>query len=251
MAVKMLLVEDDRRVASFVARGLEAEGYAVELARDGREALAMARSNPYDLMILDRMIPHIDGLQVCRTLREEGCESRILMLTAKDGLQDKIDGLTGGADDYLTKPFAFDEFLARITALIRRSRQETGATGAQAPMLSVGNLRLDVGGKRAWRGDREIPLTGREYALLVYLMENAETVVSRSRLLSDVWNLGFDPGSKLVDVYIRYLRRKVDPDGAPPMIRTVRGFGYMIAAASEEADLPGNGPSEKPTDGER
>jgi two-component system OmpR family response regulator len=235
MTVKILLVEDDRRVASFVTRGLEAEGYVVDLARDGREALGMIHAYPYRIAILDRMIPYIDGLQVCRTLRGEGSEMLVLMLTAKDSLQDTVDGLTCGADDYLTKPFAFDELLARIGALLRRAPRHGGVPNS---VLVVGDLRLDKASKRVWRGTREIMLTAREYAVLAYLMENVDAVVSRSRLLSEVWNLSFDPGSKLVDVYIRYLRQKLDADGDAEMIRTVRGFGYMITLAEPKDGLP-------------
>jgi DNA-binding response OmpR family regulator len=237
MSAKLLLVEDDKRVASFVVRGLEAEGYVVDHAKDGREALAMARTYPYAVIVLDRMIPHVDGLQVCRALREENCATLVLMLTAKDSLQDKLDGLSGGADDYLTKPFAFDELLARIGALLRRS--PALPAGAAESVLSVADLRLDLAAKRAWRDGREIPLTVREFGLLACLMRNADAVVSRSRLLSEVWNLSFDPGTKLVDVYIRYLRRKVDRDRQVPLIQTVRGFGYMIVSGPMPAGPPG------------
>jgi two-component system OmpR family response regulator len=235
MTVKILLVEDDRRVASFVTGGLEAEGYAVDLARDGREALAMTRACPYRIAILDRMLPCIDGLQVCRTLRGEGSDMLVLMLTAKDSLQDTVDGLTCGADDYLTKPFAFDELLARIGALLRRAPRQVGVPGS---VLVVGDLRLDKASKRVSRGAREIVLTAREFALLACLMENAGAVVSRGRLLREVWNLSFDPGTKVIDVYIRYLRQKLDAAVDAGMIRTVRGFGYMITLAAQEGGLP-------------
>jgi two-component system OmpR family response regulator len=226
---KVLLVEDDPRIASFVRRGLEAEGYAVDAAGTAAVALALAGNHPYPLVILDRMLPDADGLEVCRELRAQGSSSLVLMLTARDGLQDKIDGLKGGADDYLTKPFAFDELLVRIEALLRRARPSAGAAGAAAPQtLAVGDLRLDLAAKAAWRGERRIPLTAKEFTLLAYLMANAGAVVSRPQLLSNVWGLSFDPGTKVVDVYIRYLRRKVDGEGEAQLIRTVRGFGYMV-----------------------
>jgi DNA-binding response OmpR family regulator len=233
--MKILLVEDDPRIASFVKRGLEAEGYTVDYADNGEDALAMARETAYPLVILDRMLPGLDGLEVCRMLRRERRDGCVLMLTAKDSLQDKVEGLKGGADDYLTKPFAFDELLARMGALLRRASKPVAE-----PVLRVGDLVLDPAVKRVRRGDREIALTAKEFSVLAYLMAHAGTVVSRSRLLSNVWELGFDPGTKVVDVYIRYLRRKIDLEGEKPLIRTLRGFGYMIsaepAAAGEEDD---------------
>jgi DNA-binding response OmpR family regulator len=172
------------------------------------------------------MMPGPDGLEVCRRLREAGNRSLVLMLTAKDAPQDKIDGLKGGADDYLTKPFAFGEVLARIEALLRRSRPaEKPAT------LRVGDLSLDAPTRTAVRGERRIALTAKEYALLEYLMQMAGTVVTREELLSNVWNLTFDPGTKVIDVHIRFLRRKIDDGEAVPLIRTVRGFGYKIDPA--------------------
>lgn len=225
MTARLLLVEDDRRIVSFLQRGLEAEGYRVEVARDGRQAIALAGAEEFALIILDRMLPGLDGLSVCARLREGRIASRILMLTAKDALQDKVEGLKGGADDYLTKPFAFDELLARIEALLRRSE-----TPKDPSVLVVGDLRLDLAAKKVWRSGRAIDLTAKEFTLLAYLMANTGSVVSRAKLLSNVWSLSFDPGTKLVDVYIRYLRRKID-DGSPePMIRTVRGFGYILVA---------------------
>ena len=224
---KILLVEDDPRIARFIKRGLEAEGYVVDSAENGDDALAMARDTAYPLIVLDRMLPGLDGLEVCRLLRRERRDSSILMLTAKDSLQDKIDGLKGGADDYLTKPFAFDELIARMEALLRRASKPTSD-----PVLNVGDLVLDLGSKRVRRGDREIALTAKEFNLLAYLMEHAGSVVSRTRLLNNVWGLSFDPGTKVVDVYIRYLRRKIDGDGEAPLIKTVRGFGYLLDRSS-------------------
>ena len=221
---RLLLVEDDQRIVSFLQRGLKAENYSVEVARDGAAGLELARSGEFALVILDRMLPGLGGLEICARLREEGSNSLILMLTAKDGLQDKIAGLKSGADDYLTKPFAFGELLARIEALLRR-KGETSLAGA---ILRVGDLALDLAAKTVRRGGRQIDLTPKEFALLGYLMSNAGVVVSRQTLLANVWGMNFDPGTKVVDVYIRYLRLKVDRDSDKPIIRTVRGFGYTM-----------------------
>jgi two-component system, OmpR family, response regulator len=225
VSTRVLLVEDDPLIVSFLQRGLEAEGYDITVASDGRQALELAGSGDFALIILDRILPVIDGLGVCQTLREEGNGSLILMLTARDTLQDKIDGLRGGADDYLTKPFAFDEVIARIEALLRRA-----STTRSHTMLRCDDLRLDLAAKTAWRGGRKIVLTAREFALLEYLIANAGTVVTRETLLKDVWGLGFDPGTNVVDVCIRYLRRKIDEGESKPLIQTVRGFGFTIAS---------------------
>jgi DNA-binding response OmpR family regulator len=220
----VLLVEDDPRIVSFVKRGLEAEGYVLDVVANGRDALTIAGERDHALVILDRMLPDLDGLDVCRLLRNSGSQSMILMLTAKDALQDKLDGLGSGADDYMTKPFAFDELLARMQALLRRGPYRT-----EGQVLTVGNLVVDPTEHRVHRGEREIALTAKEFALLTYLMRNAGKVVSRARLLSNVWGYSFEPGTKVVDVYIRYLRRKIDEGEATPLIHTVRGFGYKIA----------------------
>lgn len=222
--MKILVVEDDRRIADFLSRGLTSEGYQVTVAADGRDGLERMRSGEFELVILDRMLPYVDGLEVCRLARRERLTALILMLTAKDGLQDKIDGLKGGADDYLTKPFSFDELLARLEALKRRRpAEDTQAT------LAVGPLTLDPESRRVTCRGREISLTVREFELLRFLMANAERVVSRQRLLNNVWDYTFDPGTKVVDVYIRYLRKKLEDDGPPFIIQTVRGVGYKIS----------------------
>jgi len=227
VTARVLLAEDDVRIASFLTRGLRAEGYTVEHTRDGRHALDAALSGTFELLILDRLLPGMEGLEVCRNLRGQGNQTRVLMLTAKDALQDKVEALKGGADDYVTKPFALDELLARIEALLRRPEGEP----RDSAVLEVGELRLDFAAKAAFRRDRRLALTAKEFALLAHLMENADTVVSRSRLLSSVWGRNFDPGTKVVEVYIRYLRRKVDEGEARQLIRTVRGFGYMISSS--------------------
>jgi two-component system OmpR family response regulator len=222
---RILLVEDDDRIVGFIKRGLEAEGYVVDLANNGEDALAMVRETSYSLIILDRVLPGIDGLEVCRMLQRERRENLVLMLTARDSLQDKVEGLRGGADDYLTKPFAFDELIARMEALLRRGT----STGAD-PVLRVGDLLLDPTSKKVWRGEREISLTAKEFRLLSYMMSHSGAVISRTRLLNNVWDLSFDPETKVVDVYIRYLRRKIDGTEEQPLIKTVRGFGYVISA---------------------
>jgi DNA-binding response OmpR family regulator len=222
---KLLLVEDDPRIARFVKRGLEAEGYAVDTVDRGEDALELCRSADYPLIVLDRMLPDMDGMEICAALRREGQPSLVLMLTAKDALQNKIEGLQAGADDYLTKPFAFDELLARLQALLRRSQPRR-----DEPVMRVEDLSLDPATRKARRGDREITLTVKEYLLLSYLMQNAGQVLSRTRILNHVWGYSFDPGSKVVDVYIRYLRQKVDHTDEAPLIRTVRGFGYTLSA---------------------
>ena len=222
---KVLLVEDDPRIARFIKRGLEAESYAVDVAERGAAALERCRDIDYPLIILDRMLPDMDGLDVCRRLRENAHGACILMLTARDARQDKVEGLRVGADDYLTKPFAFDELLARMAALQRRGRYRS-----EAPqVLQVGDLMLDLGSRKVVRGNRQIALTAREFALLSYLMANAGKAVSRTKLLANVWEYGFDPGTKIVDVYVRYLRSKIDVDCEKPLIQTVRGVGYSIS----------------------
>jgi DNA-binding response OmpR family regulator len=170
------------------------------------------------------MLPGVDGMEVCRLLRQEKRQCLILMLTAKDALEDKVEGLHGGADDYLTKPFAFEELLARMSALLRR-----GAYRPTEPVLKVGDLTLDPASRKVHRGEREIWLTPKEFMLLTFLMENAGTVLSRTRILNHIWRYSFDPGTKVVDVYIRYLRKKIDTGEEKPLIKTVRGFGYSIS----------------------
>jgi DNA-binding response OmpR family regulator len=226
--MNILIVEDDRRIASFLSRGLAAEGYQVTVAEDGRDGLEHIRQGGFDLVILDRMLPYLNGLEVCRIVREERRPVLILMLTAKDGIQDKVDGLKGGADDYLTKPFAFDELLARLVALKRRRSTQDDPT-----LLTVGQLSLDPASRRVVYDGRSVTLTVREFELLRYLMANADRVVSRQRLLNSVWEYGYDPGTKIVDVYIRYLRKKLGDEGPTSLIQTVRGVGYMISPRHE------------------
>jgi two-component system, OmpR family, response regulator len=222
---RILLIEDDRRIADFVRRGLQAEGHVVEWACSGPEGLQAARDGDFSLIVLDLNLPGLDGVEICRVLRSEGSAALVLMLTARDALPEKLAGLRAGADDYLTKPFAFDELVARVEALLRRPPVLAEAES----VLQVGDLTLYLKTKRARRGDREAPLTAREFALLEYLMRHRGVVLSRARLLSNVWGYSFDPGTKVLDVCIAYLRRKLDGPGEASVIRTVRGFGYQIA----------------------
>jgi two-component system, OmpR family, response regulator len=221
---KILVVEDDEGIVGFLKRGLEAEGFVVDVAADGEQALQLCRDLDYTLIILDVMLPAVDGIEVCRSLRRQMKQSLILMLTARDSVQDKIEGLRSGADDYLTKPFAIDELLARIHALLRRAPYSEPARA-----LTVGDLVLDPATRRARRGDREIELTAKEFVLLQYLMSHPETALSRSRILSNVWEHSSDTYTNIVDVYIRYLRSKIDTDNEKQLIRTVRSVGYMIS----------------------
>lgn len=229
---RILVVEDEPRVADFVSRGLRAEGYVVEIARDGRQGLELARSGGYSAVLLDLMLPGLGGRDVCMALRAAGDQTPVLMLTAMDAIEDKVDGLAIGADDYLTKPFAFDELLARLAALIRRSRLAGRPAAGPSTVLRVGDLVFDRGGMVVSRAGRRIELTGKEMAVLEMLMAAPGRVISRERILSHVWGMAEDPLTNIVDVYIRRLRRKLDEEtGGAPMIATVRGHGYRLDAA--------------------
>jgi two-component system, OmpR family, response regulator len=220
--VRILVVEDDADIADVLQRGLQAEGYRVDTVASGRDAITRTREQDYRLIILDLILPDLDGMEVCRKLRHEQSQALILMLTARDGLDDKIQGLRLGADDYLTKPFSFEELCARLQALLRRSHYRDIET-----VLRVGELTLDQTTRRVYRSDREIPLTTREFMLLEYLMANAGKILSRAQILYDVWKQDFDPQTNVVDVYTRYLRNKLG-DKTGSLIRTIRGSGYTI-----------------------
>ena len=222
--MRVLLVEDDPLIARFVAAGLREQAYAVDVAGDADDALYRASVNDYDAMILDVMIPGRDGFEVCRELRAAGSTVPILMLTARDALEDRVAGLDAGADDYLVKPFAVAELLARLRALLRRPR------GFQPARVSVGDLELDMRAQRAFRAGRELPLTTKEYALLEYLVREQGRVVSRSEIAEHVWDEQFDPVSNLIDVHVNRLRRKLDEGGERRLIHTRRGAGYMLVA---------------------
>ena len=222
--MRALVVEDEVKMAALIRRGLVEEGYAADVARTGEEALWMARATPYDAIVLDLMLPGRDGREVCRELRESGVWSPILMLTARDGVEDRANGLDSGADDYLTKPFSFAELLARLRALARRGVHE------RPTVLQVGSLRLDPATRRAWRGDTEIELSAKEFALLETFMRRAGEVLTRLELLEHAWDYGYDNRSNVVDVYVRYLREKIDRPFGLDAIETVRGAGYRLRA---------------------
>jgi DNA-binding response OmpR family regulator len=221
----ILVVEDERRLAQLVRRALEEEGHVVDVSHDGAEALDMAESTAYDLMVLDLMLPTLDGTEVCKRLRAENNDVRILMLTAKDAIEDRVQGLEAGADDYLVKPFSFAELLARVKALARRQIQ------AQPEQeLRSGELVLDLARREARRGDRVIELTAKEYQLLEFLMRNAGHVLTRTQILDHVWGYNFDSFSNVVDIYVHYLRNKIDRGFPEPLIKTIRGVGYTLKA---------------------
>jgi DNA-binding response OmpR family regulator len=219
----ILLVEDERRLAQAVRRVLEEEGHTVDVAYDGEEGLAMATETDHDVIVLDIMLPVMDGIEVCRRLRRNKIDTPVLLLTALDGVDDKVRGLDSGADDYLPKPFAFQELLARLRALSRRRVQ------AREPMeLAVDDLKLDLRRRRAERAGRVIELSPKEFNLLEFLMRNQGRVLTRTQILDHLWGYDYTPDSNLVDVYVAYLRRKVDKAGERPLIRTVRGVGYAL-----------------------
>jgi two-component system copper resistance phosphate regulon response regulator CusR len=225
--MRLLLVEDDARIARFVAKGLREQAYAVDVAGTGDDALYQAAVNTYDLVILDVMIPGRDGFAVCRELRKSGQRMPILMLTARDAVEDRIAGLDHGADDYLTKPFEFRELLARLRALMRRSGELRPAK------IAVADLVLDTGAQSAMRAGRTMTLTAKEYALLEYLARNAGRVVGRAEIAEHVWDETFDPFSNLIEVYINRVRRKIDADSPKPLLQTRRGAGYVLGTAAD------------------
>jgi two-component system copper resistance phosphate regulon response regulator CusR len=220
--MRVLLVEDDPGIARFVAKGLREQSYAVDIATTGEDALYQASLNPYDLAILDVMIPAPDGFAVCAQLRKSGLRFPILILTAKDTIDDRIHGLDTGADDYLTKPFDFGELLARLRALLRRSGE------LRPGKVAINDLVLDTAAQTASRAGRTIPLTAKEYALLEYLARNAGKVIGREEISEHVWDESFDPFSNLIEVYVNRLRRKVDSNSPKPLIHTRRGAGYVL-----------------------
>jgi two-component system, OmpR family, copper resistance phosphate regulon response regulator CusR len=221
--MRVLLVEDEPRAAAVLAKGLREHAYAVDVAGDGESAIFQAATTDYDALILDIMLPHKDGLAACRAIRRSGNTVPILMVTARDAVEARIEGLDCGADDYLVKPFDFGELLARLRAVIRRGRQPL-----LPDRIAIGALTLDTRGRRALVDGREIALTAKEYALLEYLARRAGDVVSRGEIAEHVWDEHFDPLSNVVDVYIQRLRRKIEDAGADPPIRTRRGEGYQL-----------------------
>jgi two-component system OmpR family response regulator len=220
--VRVLIVEDQPKLAALLARGLREEGHAADVAGRGEDTLWMALAAQYDAIVLDIMLPGIDGLETCRELRRQQVWTPVLMLTARDAVGDRVTGLDAGADDYLTKPFSFDELLARLRALTRRVPAERPVT------VEVGDLRLDPAAHRAWRGETELDLSAKEFALLELLMRRPGNVLTRGQLLEGAWDMSYERRSNVVDVYIRYLREKIDRPFGSDTIETVRGVGYRL-----------------------
>jgi two-component system, OmpR family, response regulator len=226
--MRVLIVEDELKMASLLRRGLVEEGHAADVAPTGEDAVWMAQSHPYEAIVLDVMLPGLSGFETCRQLRNAGVWAPVLMLTARDGVDDRVAGLDVGADDYLTKPFSFAELLARLRALVRRG-------GGERPTeLIVGTLRLDPAARRAWRGQTEISLSPKEFALLEAFMRRPGQVLSRLQLLEHAWDFAYENRSNVIDVYVRYIREKVDRPFGTKSIETVRGVGYRLREADEQ-----------------
>jgi two-component system OmpR family response regulator len=222
--MRVLVVDDELRTAALLKRGLGEEGYAVDVAHEATDALWRATEFGYDAVVLDVLLPGMDGFEVCRRLRDEGCWAPVLLLTARDAVEDRVRGLDAGADDYLTKPFSFSELTARIRALIRRGSGERPVT------LQVGDLRLDPGRRQVWVGQAEVALSAKEFALLELFLSHPGQVLSRTQILEQVWDSAYDGGSNVVDQYVRYLRRKIDLPFGVVSLETVRGAGYRLRA---------------------
>ncbi|MDD3539486.1 MAG: response regulator transcription factor [Atribacterota bacterium] len=220
--MRILVVEDEKKLVEIIKKGLVEEGYSVDIALDGEEGQYMAENTPYDLVILDIMLPKKDGIAVCQELRLKEINTPILMLTAKDRVEDRVKGLDSGADDYLVKPFAFSELVARLRALLRREAL------SKSPRLQVGDLVMDTLTREVWHGEKKIELTTKEYALLEYFMRHPNVVVTRTMLMEKVWDYDFEGMSNIIDVYIRRLRFKLGEEGAKSIIETVRGAGYRL-----------------------
>jgi heavy metal response regulator len=220
--MRILIVEDEKKVARFIQQGLEEEHYSVDVAHDGERGTLLAETQGYDLLILDVMLPKLSGIDMTRRLRASRLATPILMLTAKTATEDKVAGLDSGADDYLTKPFAFAELLARVRSLLRRGSKE------KSTVLSIADLELDTVSHKAKRGDRAIDLTAKEYALLEYFLRNKNRVLSRTIISEHIWDYNFDTGTNLIDVYVNHLRNKIDNGFEKKLIHTVRGVGYVL-----------------------
>ena len=225
--MRILVVEDEHKLAGVLKRGLEEHGFAVDVAYDGEDGLALATVTPYDLLVLDIMLPNVDGLRLCQKLRAQNIHMPVLMLTARDAVDDRVAGLDCGADDYLTKPFAFRELLARIRALLRRD-----ACVARDPMLRIADLQIDTVSHEVRRAGKVIELTSKEYSILEYFARNPNRVLTRTQIAEHVWDFDFVSMSNLIDVYIGYLRRKLGDDREPRLLRTIRGTGYQLRVAS-------------------
>ena len=223
----VLIIEDDPAIVRFLKRGLAAHGHNALTAEDGEEGARLANDEPVDMVLLDIMMPRLDGHQTLRRIRLHRPDLPVLMLTARDEVQHKVNALDGGADDYLTKPFDLEELMARMRALTRRSDQPWSSK------MEFGDLKVDLRSHQVWRGERQVDLSSREFALLEYFMSHKGQVLGRQQILSAVWDYAFDPGSNVVDVYVAYLRRKIDRRGEPSIIQTVRGAGYRFEAPSD------------------
>jgi len=220
--MRILLVEDDKKIAGFITKGLQEENYAVDIFHNGEDGLYWALVNEYDLIILDIMLPQMNGLEICREIRSNQKKTPIIILTAKGSIEDKVKGLRIGADDYLSKPFSFDELLARIQALLRRSQEY------QSQILTAADLELDVGSRRVSRSGKEIILSGREYGLLEFLMRNKNKVVTETQIIEHVWDMNSELFTNVVNVYIHHLRKKIDEESSQKLIYTLRGRGYIL-----------------------
>ena len=220
--MRILIVEDEKKVAAFIKKGLEEETYAVDIASDGEEGFHLGEQNQYDLIILDLMLPKINGLDILSGLRAQKIDTPILLLTAKDSVEDKVEGLNQGADDYLTKPFAFSELLARIRVLLRRGKAESKTT------LEISDLTLNLVSHKVSRRNEEIELTGKEYSLLEYFMRNQEKVLTRTMIAEHVWDYNFDTFTNVIDVYVNHLRKKIDKNFSNKLLHTLRGVGYVM-----------------------
>jgi DNA-binding response OmpR family regulator len=224
--MRILLIEDEKSVAAFIKKGLEEELYNVDVAHDGEEGLLSALSTPYDAIVLDVVLPLVNGIEVCKRIRDKGIQTPVMMLTARDSVTDKVMGLDSGADDYLTKPFIFDEFLARIRALLRRK-------GNEIAELQCRGLRIDILSHKAYIAGQELTLRPKEFAILEYLVRNKGRVLSRTQILENVWGYNFDPATNIVDVHIKSLREKIHAVSDEEYIRTIRGIVYSIDEQSE------------------
>ena len=222
--MRILVVEDEQKVASFIKKGLEEEGYAVDVAADGEEGLALGLARVHDLVILDIRLPKMDGLRVLQALRQDHVTAPMLLLTVRATIEDKVLGLDAGADDYLTKPFAFQELVARVRALLRRRAE------AEPTVLRIDDLRLDPARRTVTRGGEKIDLTPREFALLDYFMRNPGRVLTRTMIAEHVWDYSFDTSTNVIDVYVNYLRKKIDSGREPKLLHTMRGVGYVLKA---------------------
>jgi heavy metal response regulator len=220
--MRLLVIEDEGKVASFIKKGLEEEGYAVDLAADGETGAAMACDGVHDLILLDINLPKKDGLAVLKELRQNKITAPVLLLTIRAAVEDRVIGLDTGADDYLTKPFAFQELLARVRALLRRG------SAAEQPVITVADLKLDPARRLVYRGEEKIDLTSKEFTLLDYFMRNRDRVLTRTMIAEHVWDYSFDTSTNVIDVYVNYLRKKIDSDREPKLIQTVRGVGYVL-----------------------